>query len=197
MSDEAGDITHLLRAWGEGSADAESELFELVQGDLRRLAQYRMKGERKGGGLQATELVDQIYIRLVAAKNRDWQSRQHFFAIAGRAMRHYLIDLARARPDAEMVRLTKLEQLVPGRSAQVDLGITVGRLLDELEATHAEWCQVVELKFFLGLNDEEAADVLGVKLRSLQRMWHEARRWLFERLEPSHLGPNHGEQIPQ
>ncbi len=192
MSDEAGDITQLLRAWGEGSPDAENQLFELVHGDLRRLAHFRMKGERKGGALQTTELVDQIYIRLVTAKNRDWQSRQHFFAIAGRAMRRYLIDLARGRPDAELVRLTNLEQLVPERSAKVDLAITVGKLLDELEETNAEWCKAVELKFFLGLNDEEAADVLGVSVRTMQRMWHDARRWLFERMEPSN-----GEQIPQ
>jgi RNA polymerase sigma factor (TIGR02999 family) len=192
MPDEAGDITQLLRAWGEGSPDAENQLFELVHADLRRLAHFRMKGERKGGPMQTTELVDQIYIRLVAAKNRDWHSRQHFFAIAGRAMRRYLIDLARGRPDAELVGLTKLEQLVSGRSAKVDLAITVGKLLDELEETKPEWCRVVELKFFLGLNDEEAADVLGVKLRTMQRMWHDARRWLFER-----MGPGDGEPIPQ
>jgi RNA polymerase sigma factor (TIGR02999 family) len=192
MPDEAGDITQLLRAWGEGSPDAENQLFELVHGDLRRLAHFRVKGERKGAPMQTTELVDQIYIRLVGAKNRDWQSRQHFFAIAGRAMRRYLIDLARGRSDAELVRLTNLEQLIPERSVKVDLAITVGKLLDELEEAKPEWCRVVELKFFLGLNDEEAADVLGVKLRTLQRMWHDARRWLFERMEPSH-----GEPIPQ
>ncbi|HEX4166626.1 MAG TPA: ECF-type sigma factor [Bryobacteraceae bacterium] len=192
MLDEAGDITQLLRAWGEGSPSAENQLFELVHGDLRRLAHFRIKGERKGGPLQTTELVDQIYIRLVSAKNRDWQSRQHFFAIAGRAMRRYLIDLARRRPDAELVRLTNLEQLIPGPSAKVDLGITVGKLLDELEETNAQWCTVVELKFFLGLNDEEAAHVLGVTLRTMQRMWHDARRWLFSRMEP-----DHGEQVPK
>jgi RNA polymerase sigma-70 factor, ECF subfamily len=192
MPDEAGDITQLLRAWGEGSPDAENQLFELVHKDLQKLAHFLMKGERKGGAMQTTELVDQIYIRLVASKNRDWQSRQHFFAVAGKAMRRYLIDLARGKPDAELVRLTNLEQLVSGRSAKVDLAITVGKLLDELENTKPEWCRVVELKFFLGLNDEEAADVLGVKLRTMQRMWHDARRWLFER-----MGPGDGEPIAQ
>jgi RNA polymerase sigma factor (TIGR02999 family) len=190
MADDTGDITHLLREWREGSPVAENELFELVHSDLRRLAHFRMQRERKGGSLQTTELVDQVYIRLVAAKNRDWHNRQHFFAIAGRAMRHYLIDLARVRPDAEVVGLDNLEQLLPGTSAKVDFAITVGKLLDELEKAEPAWCNLVELKFFLGLTDEEAADVLGIKLRTVQRMWHDARRWLFERMEP-----HDGEQI--
>jgi len=189
MNEEAGDVTQLLREWRNGNAQAENLLFELVHGDLKRLAHFRMKGERKGGPLQTTELVDQIYIRLVAAKDRDWQNRQHFFAIAGRAMRHYLIDLARGRPDAEVIGLENLEQFLPAGSAKVDFAITVGKLLDQLEKTNPEWCNLVELKFFLGLTDEEAADVLGIKLRSMQRMWHEARRWLFER-----IGPGDGEQ---
>ena len=97
---QLGEITQLLRQWRDGNTDAENELFDRLNPDLRRLAHYLMKSERKGHTLQATELVDEIYVRLVAAKNRDWQNRQHFFAIAGRAMRRYLIDLARGRPDA-------------------------------------------------------------------------------------------------
>jgi RNA polymerase sigma factor (TIGR02999 family) len=188
MPDGTGEITQLLREWRDGNTEAENLLFELVHADLRRLAHFRMKGERKGRSLQTTELVDQMYIRLVAAKNRDWQNRQHFFAIAGRSMRRYLIDMARARPDAELIGFENLEQLLPGRSAKVDTAITVGKLLDELEKINPEWCNLVELKFFLGLSDEEAADVLGIKLRTMQRMWHDARRWLFERMESGDAG---------
>src|SRR5215471_21380876 len=100
---EMGEITQLLHRWREGSREAENELFALVLADLRRLAQYLMKGERKGHSLQPTELVDQIYFRLVAAKDRDWQNRQHFFAICARVMRRYLIDHARRRLDGEFV----------------------------------------------------------------------------------------------
>src|SRR5437667_12610626 len=78
------EITQLLHRWRDGNREAENELFALVLPDLRRLAHYLMKGERKGHSLQATELVDQIYFRLVAAKDRDWQNRQHFFAISAR-----------------------------------------------------------------------------------------------------------------
>src|SRR5580700_185074 len=162
-----GDITQLLHKWRDGDRQAENELFALVTPDLRRLAQYMMKRERPGHTLQATELVDQIYFRLVAAKNQDWQNRRHFFAIAARAMRRYLIDHARGRPDAEFVAINGIEDLLPANSPKVDLAITVDRLLDQLAKIKPEWCDLVEVKYFLGLTDEEAADVLGVKLRTM------------------------------
>jgi RNA polymerase sigma factor (TIGR02999 family) len=180
---EQGDITGLLQRWREGSSDAENQLFDLVFPHLRRLAHYLMKGERPGHTLQATELVDQIYIRLVDAKDRDWRNRRHFFAIAGRAMRRHLIDHARARPDAEFVVLDKIENLIPADSSRVELAVAVDRLLDQLSATQPEWCTLVEVKFFLGLTDEEAAEALGMKLRTMQRMWLDARTWLFAQME--------------
>jgi RNA polymerase sigma factor (TIGR02999 family) len=181
-----GDVTGLLNKWREGSREAEEELFTLVTPNLRRLAHYLMKGERQGHTLQATELVDQVYFRLVGAKNRDWQNRAHFFAIAGRAMRRHLIDHARGRPDAEFVALEEIKNFVPAESAKLDLAVNVDRLLDRLAKIKPEWCSVVELKFFLGLTDEEAAAVLGIKLRSMQRMWLDAREWLFAQMESGH-----------
>jgi RNA polymerase sigma-70 factor (ECF subfamily) len=185
MTSESPDITRLLHEWGAGSREAENELFALVMPDLRRLARYLMRGERKGHSLQATELVNQIYVRLVAARNQDWRNRRHFFAIAARAMRRHLIDHARGRPS---VRFTPLgiDDLLPGVSPCLDLPVTIDALLVQMEAIEPEWCQIVEIKYFLGLNDEEAAEVLGVKLRTLQRGWRNARQWLFERLEPAH-----------
>ena len=192
MPEQVGEITELLHRWRQGSAQAENELFERVNNDLRRLARYLMRGERKGLSLQATELVDQIYIRLVAAKDRDWQNRQHFFAIAARAMRRYLIDQARGRPNAEVIGLGKLEAILPASSAKVDFAITVDRLLDELAKCEPDLCNLVELKYFLGLTDEEAAEVMGVKLRTMQRMWRDARQWLFEHKESAYAANNTG-----
>jgi RNA polymerase sigma factor (TIGR02999 family) len=106
MPEETGDITLLLQKWSAGSRTAENELFARVMPHLRRLAHYLMMRERRGHSLQPTELVDQIYFRMVAAKERDWRNRQHFFAIAARAMRRHLIDHARGRPDADMVALS-------------------------------------------------------------------------------------------
>jgi RNA polymerase sigma factor (TIGR02999 family) len=133
--------------------------------------------------MQATDLVDAIYLKLVVAKDRDWQNRAHFFAIAGRAMRRYLIDHARAKPDAKLVGLEGLQDLLPARRAKLDLAITVDRLLDQLAETEPEWCRLVEVKYFLGLTDEEAADALGMKLRTMQRTWLNARQWLFTHIE--------------
>ena len=98
-------------------------------------------------------------------------------------MRRYLIDHARGRPDAEFVAINGMENLLPAESPKVDLAITVDRLLDELAHTKPEWCDLVEVKYFLGLTDEEAAEVMGMKLRSMQRMWRDARRWLFKQTE--------------
>ena len=181
--EETGDITQLLQRWREGSRDAENELFGMVLPKLRRLAHYLMKGERKDHTLQPTELVDQIYFRLVAAKDRDWRNRGHFYAIAARAMRRYLIDHARGRPDAEFVAIEGVMDFFPAESAQVDLAITVDRLLGQLAATNPEWCTLVEVKYFLGLKDEEAAEALGMRLRTMQRMWLDARKWLFAQME--------------
>jgi RNA polymerase sigma factor (TIGR02999 family) len=184
-----GDITQLLQRWREGSREAESELFALVNPDLQRLAHYLMSRERKGHTMQATELVDQVYFGLVRAKDRDWQNRQHFFAIAARAMRRHLIDHARGRPAAEFVAVDWLDFL-PAPIANVELALTVDKLLEELAQTHPDWCMLVEVKCFLGLTDEEAAEALGLKLRSMQRMWRDARRWLFERMESLDAGRN-------
>lgn len=192
MDKPMGDITHLLQRWRAGSRQAESELFALVTPNLRRLAHHMMKGERKGHTLQPTELVDQVYLRLVAAKDRDWQNRQHFFAIAARAMRRYLIDYARGRPPADFVALEGMENLLPADSAKIDLAVTVDRLLDDLAQSKPEWCTLVELKFFLGLTDEEAAEMLGLKVRTMQRMWRDARQWLFEHVEPGNAQQSAG-----
>jgi RNA polymerase sigma factor (TIGR02999 family) len=194
MPEQVGEITQLLHQWRQGSAEAENELFGRLNNDLRRLAHYLLKGERKGHSLQATELVDQIYLRLVAARDRDWQNRQHFFAIAARAMRRHLIDIWRARPDAEFVRFEKLDPFVPANSTRLGFAIMVDRLLDELAKHQPQWCQLVELKYFLGLTDDEAAEVMGLKIRTMQRMWRDTRQWLFEQMqtESSHAANSTG-----
>jgi RNA polymerase sigma factor (TIGR02999 family) len=187
-----GDITVLLKQWREGDRAAEQELFELVTPNLRKLAHHLMKGERQGHTLEATDLVNQIYLKLVSAKDRDWQDRAHFFALAARAMRRYLIDHARGRPAADLVAMEGMEEFIPADSVQIELALTVDKLLDELAESKPEWCQLVEVKFFLGLSDEQASEMLGIKLRTMQRMWRDARRWLFEHAsEPANLEKTH------
>jgi RNA polymerase sigma factor (TIGR02999 family) len=178
------EITQLLREWRDGSQEAENELFQEVMPNLRRLAHHLMLGERPGQSIQATELVDQVYLGMVATKDRDWQNRGHFFALAARVMRHHLIDRAR-RPHADQVSIDALQNVLPARPGQLDLAVTVDRLLNELQDVKPEWCRVVEVKYFLGLTDDEAAAILGMPVRTLQRAWRDARKWLFERMGPS------------
>ena len=192
MSEKTEEVTELLHRWRQGDRAAENELFELVLPNLRRLAHYFMKRERPGHPLQPTELVDQIYFKLVAAKDRDWRNRRHFFAIAARAMRRYLIDHARGRPDAEFVALEGIEDFLPASSPRVDVALTVDRLLNGLGEVNPDWCMVVEMKYFLGLTDEEAAEAMGIKLRTMQRMWSDARHWLFSRMDAARLGEGAG-----
>jgi RNA polymerase sigma factor (TIGR02999 family) len=188
MPSENPEITRLLHQWGTGNRDAENQLFAMVMPDLRRLARHVLRGEARGHSLQATELVNQIYVRLVAARDQDWQNRRHFFAIAARAMRRHLIDHARGKPGVRFTTLG-IDDLLPGNTPHLDLAITVDTLLDEMAAIQPEWSQIVEIKYFLGLTDDEAADALGIKLRTLQRGWRDARQWLFERLDTQNVLP--------
>jgi DNA-directed RNA polymerase specialized sigma24 family protein len=98
-------------------------------------------------------------------------------------MRRYLIDHARGRPNAEFVAVEGIENLLPASSAKLDVAVTIDRLLEQLAKTKPEWCTLVEVKYFLGLTDEEAAEMLGLKIRTMQRMWRDARQWLFEQME--------------
>jgi len=178
-----GDVTRLLRSWAAGDRTVEEELFNLVLPHLRRLARAFLSKERRGHPWQATELVNEVYSALVRAKDRDWRDRAHFFAIAARAMRWRLIDEGRRRNGREYVPVDGLGSLLRARSVNLDLAMEVDRLLDELATAHPDWCKVVEVKCFLGLTDQQAAEALGMPLRTLQRMWRDARKWLFRRME--------------
>jgi RNA polymerase sigma factor (TIGR02999 family) len=180
------EVTALLHAWGSGDVSVEDRLFALLVPDLRRIAKNLMRRERRDHSLQTTALLNEAYVRLVHDREREWQNRQHFLAFAARAMRNLLIDHARGRHDSRRLPIDEFESLLPKRPEQLELALSVDRLLCELEATHADWCSIVEMKFFAGFTDAEAAEALGVPVRTLQRKFGDARRWLFERMEPKH-----------
>ena len=185
MPSPAGDITQLLRVWSAGDRSVEDRLFGLVLPDLRKLARALMRRERPDHTLEPTALLNEAYMRLLAGCKRDWESRRHFFAVSARIMRRLLIDHARSRTKAEKVPLLNSRDLPPGEMGQIELAIAIDRLLDEMEATHPEWCSIVELRYFMGLTSEETAEALGLPLRTMQRHYGDAKRWLFERLNPS------------
>jgi len=182
MSGEIGDITMNLKQWLAGSKEAEDKLYEMVFPKLRDLAHAIMSRERQGHTMQATELVAETYFRLSFAKNMDWQNRQHFFTIAGRCMRRFLIDYHRKRGEANFIPIQEIEEFLSRSSQNPDLVIDVARWLEELQKVEPDWCKVVELKFFLGFTDQEAAETMSVSLRTTQRMWADARQWLFRRV---------------
>jgi RNA polymerase sigma-70 factor, ECF subfamily len=181
----AGDVTLLLREWKSGNKSAESKLFELLMPELRRIARRYFQRERRNHTLQPTALVNEAFLKLAATKNIDWQDRGHFLALAARVMRRYLIDHWRARQNFNFVGMENLPERVLAQYPQAfELATALDSLLEEMESVSHEWRAVVELKFFLGLTDEAAADALSLPLRTLQRDWHRARKWLFQRLMP-------------
>ena len=178
MSDN---ITHLLNEWSAGDQRALDELTPLVYGELRHQAARYLRRERLSHTLQTTALINEAYLRLIDAKDVQWQSRAHFFAIAANLMRRILVDHAR-RHDAEkrggsQIRLTLDEGLAVAKETDVDL-LAVDEALDRLATIDPQQARVVELRFFSGLSVEETAAVLGVSPKTVKRDWSVARAWL-------------------
>lgn len=183
MPTEPGPVTQLLHRWKGGDREAENELFEMLQPDLRRLAAHYMKNERPGHTLQPTALLSQAYMRLNRASEIDWRDRAHFFAIAATAMRRELIDHARKRRQrGPAIPLDLLPDQAHKSDSNIDDVVAVDLLLDELQREHPELATAIELKSFLGLTDEECADAMQVGERTFQRYWMKGRQWLFQKL---------------
>jgi RNA polymerase sigma factor (TIGR02999 family) len=177
-------ILALLAEMRAGSPDAEARLLALVYPSLRRLAAHYMRHERADHTLQTTALVHEAYLRLLGS-DIDWQSQAHFYAMMATHMRRILVDHARAR-NAERgpghaVRVTWQEgtALAPGRSDDL---LALDAALTRLAGVDARASRVVELRFFSGLKEQEAAEVLGISLATLKRDWTFAKAWLYDAL---------------
>ena len=184
-------VTELLRRWTAGERECLDELVPLVDRDLRRIAHQFMRGERQGHSLQTTALVNEAYLRLVDQVHADWQARAQFFAIAAGLMRRILVDhargLQRAKRGGPAPHLPMDEQLVyvPGKSAAL---IALDDALSDLARQHPRQARVVELRYFGGLNVEEAAEALRVHPNTIIRDWSFAKAWLAHELR--HRGEN-------
>jgi RNA polymerase sigma factor (TIGR02999 family) len=178
-----GEVTLLLKTWAGGDRCVESRLFELVVPDLRRIAEYMMRKERPDHSIQPTALLNEAYCRLVKVRERDWENRQHFFRLAGRIMRHFLIDYAKRRPKGECVPIDEIGQWLCAKDEMLEQAVVISELLTQLESWRPDCCAIVELKFFVGFSDEETARVLRMSVRTMQRRFEDARRWLFEKFE--------------
>lgn len=182
MVEDPGRITVLLHQLRDGDRKAQDELFASLMPELRKIARACFRGERPGGVLQPTALVNEAFLRLAKAKNVDWHDRGHFLALAARIMRRHLIDQARSQHSVLFLPIEGIPERILSHATPLALSITVDALLDEMEEESSQRRAIVELKCFLGLTDGEAADALGMPLRTVQRDWFRAKRWLLDRL---------------
>src|SRR5207245_1222230 len=179
-------VAQLLRAWRQGDAAALDQLVPVVYQKLRRLARHYMAGQRPGHTLQATALVNEAYMRLVDCEQVNWKDRAHFFAISARMMRRVLVEFARARQYQKRGAGARKTSLDEGVIASPQRGQDLVALDDALQALAAEYprqAQVVELRFFGGLNVEETAEVLHVSAITVMRDWQLAKVWLARELK--------------
>jgi RNA polymerase sigma factor (TIGR02999 family) len=179
------EVTQILSAMAGGDSHAGSQLLPLVYDELRKLAAQRLAGEKPGQTLQATALVHEAYLRLVGADDeQSWESRGHFFAAAAEAMRRILVEHARARSaDKRGGRLKRVELADWHNVAQPPEQIlALNEALQRLVALDPQKAQLVTLRYFGGLSLPEAANALGISLRTAERWWHFARSWLYAQL---------------
>lgn len=177
--------TELLLAWNEGEPEALERLVPLVHDELRRLAQRYMSRERVDHTLQATALVNETYLRLIDIKRIKWQNRAHFFAMSARLMRRILVDMARAHGNQKRgdgAPHVSLDQSVLVSSEQAPNLVALDDALRELAKIYPRQSDVVELRFFGGLEIDETAEALHVSPDTVKRDWRFAKLWLLREL---------------
>ena len=179
------EITQLLQAWSDGDRDALEKLTPLVHKELHQAASRCMAGERSNHTLQATALINEVYVRLIDWKNVRWQNRAHFFGLASQLMRHILVDFARSRRYLKRgagwptVSLDEVSIAAPQTRSDI---VALDRALTKLAEMDPRKGQVVELRFFGGLNVDETAEVLKVSPETVMRDWKTSRTWLLKEI---------------
>ena len=176
------EATHILNSLQPGELPEAADLLPLVYEELRRIAAAKLSRETAGQTLQPTALVHEAWLRLGGEAQPSWQSRSHFFAAAGEAMRRILIEKARRRQRVrhggglERVDLDEVEIVAPETDKRL---LRIHEALDRFAQDDPARAEVVKLKFFVGLNDREVADALGLSERTVERHWAFAKVWLL------------------
>jgi RNA polymerase sigma-70 factor (ECF subfamily) len=179
------DVTQLLLAWRDGDERARDALMTVIYRELRQMARRYMAAERPGHTLQASALVNELYLKLVDVNRVQWQNRAHFFAVSAQLMRRILVDFARRKHyqkrggGAQQVTLN--DELIGFRADTKDLP-AIDDALNALEVLDARKVRVVEMRFFVGLSVEETAEALKVSTDTVMRDWKFARTWLRREL---------------
>lgn len=180
-----GEITSLLAAFRKGEPESESRLMEITYRELRRIAAAHLRRERWACSVQATDLVHEAYLRLVGKASTDLRDRAHFFQVAAHVMRQILIDRARKRRAGKrgggspQICLDQALDFVEAQSGDL---LLLEDALTRLQHADFRQCQVVEMRFFVGMSDDEIAEVLGVSSRTVNREWRMARAWLYKEI---------------
>lgn len=185
MDHPPGEVTIVLKAAADGDRAAAERLLPLVYDELRALARARLAKTPPGNTLQPTALVHEAYLKAVGRADPGWDGRGHFFAAAARAMRNILVDQARRKAAARHGGGLKREQGAVDElpiEAPTDNVIALDEALSRLEAEDPRKAQVVMLRFFSGLTNEQIAEVLGVSVPTVERDWRFARAWLAKEL---------------
>jgi RNA polymerase sigma-70 factor, ECF subfamily len=179
-----GQVSVLLRAWGDGDRAALDKLTPIVYDELHRLASRYMRGERPGHSLQTSALVNEAYMRLVDYKGMQWQNRAHFFAVSAQLMRRILVEHARRhnlKRGGGVQHVSLDETAIVGGDRAADL-VALDDAIEALARLDPRKVQVVEMRFFGGLSVEETAEVLKVSPVTVMRDWSTAKAWLYREL---------------
>jgi RNA polymerase sigma factor (TIGR02999 family) len=174
-------LTQLLQAWSRGDRSAEQKLWPIVYGELKRLAQGKLRQERDSPMLQSDALINEVYLRLIDWKDARWNNRAHFFGMCARMMRQILVDQARARGyqkrggGAHLVALDEIATLSESTGNQM---LELDDALTHFARHYPRQSQIVELRFFGGMSVEETAEALQVSSPTVVRDWSFARVWL-------------------
>lgn len=185
---DMSDATVLLDAVERGDSRAADRLLDLVYEELRRLAAYKMAQESPGHTLQPTALVHEAWLKLVGTGERKFQNRAHFFAVAAEAMRRILIDRARRRQTQRhggQYERVELEENGLAAPAEDDQLLAVDEALERLSREHPIQAQVVKLRYYGGMTNEEIAQALDLSVSTVKNYWTFARAWLFDAMRNS------------
>ena len=187
MTDTASHrITLLLGEWGQGDEEALEELMPLVYDELRRMAKGYLRRQPAVHTFQTTELLHETYLKLAGNDEHNWANRAHFFGVAAKAMRHILVDHARAKHASKRggwQERVPLDDDFAETSVQAGQVLALDEALNALAALDERKSNVVELKYFGGLTNEEAAEVLKISVETVKRDWRFARTWLLRELD--------------
>lgn len=187
ISNDPGEVTRLLHAWRSGSSHAQDEFWQLLYGELKRLARGVLHRQGRGGRERATSLVHKAYLRLLGAEV-EWSDRQHFFAVAARAMRFVLADearrqLSKKRGEEEPLTLDDaLPEVAEPLAHRPEEVLAIHEALTKLAKIQPRHEKLVELRYFAGLSVEETAEILEVTPRTVVRDWKAVRIWLHAEL---------------